>query len=161
MIELHGEIYTGISYYMKTGSNRWLLRFLVVENTEKLSEVSKHCILHFINYILYFKKYILAKHPNAVEDQIIRFSFLDPVNGYIELNIEHMEQVGWSIEPHMEPLRVNSEYSILRLYNNYYSALMSGGFTIQILIYILENNLFILKYHVLLITILLYLVKCI
>ena len=40
---------------------------------------------------------------------MIRFSFLNPVNGYIELDSVSMEQVvyrGWSIEPHKEPLRV-------------------------------------------------------
>ena len=51
-------------------------------------------------------------HPNATEDEIIRFSFLDPVNGYIELHVDtiSMEQVvcrGWSIEPHKEPLIVS------------------------------------------------------
>ena len=40
---------------------------------------------------------------------MIRFSFLNPVNGYIELDSVSMEQVvyrGWSIEPYKEPLRV-------------------------------------------------------
>ena len=49
-------------------------------------------------------------HPNAIKDEIIRFSFLDPVNGYIELDTISMEQVvcrGWSIEPHKEPLIVS------------------------------------------------------
>ena len=46
---------------------------------------------------------------NAEEDEVIRFTFLDPVNGYIELVLEDMDQVtsqGWNIEPHKEPLRV-------------------------------------------------------
>ena len=49
-------------------------------------------------------------HPTAIEDHIIRFRFLNPVNGYIELDSIGMEQVasrGWSIEPHKEPLRVS------------------------------------------------------
>ena len=40
---------------------------------------------------------------------MIRFSFPNPVNGYIELDSVSMEQVvyrRWSIEPHKEPLRV-------------------------------------------------------
>ena len=40
---------------------------------------------------------------------MIRFTFLDPVDGYIELLLEDIDQVtsqGWNIEPHKEPLRV-------------------------------------------------------
>ena len=53
---------------------------------------------------------MIGHHPNAIIDEIIRFSFLDPVNGYIELDSIGMEEVasrGWSIEPHKEPLRVS------------------------------------------------------
>ena len=44
-----------------------------------------------------------------MEDEVIRFTFLDPVDGYIELVLEDIDQVtsqGWNIEPHKEPLRV-------------------------------------------------------
>ena len=52
-----------------------------------------------------------------MEDQVIRFTFLDPVNGYIELVLEDMDHVitqGWNIDPHMEPLRVRG--SLIHLY---------------------------------------------
>ena len=44
-----------------------------------------------------------------MEDEVIRFTFLDPVDGYIELVLEDIGEVtsqGWNIEPHKEPLRV-------------------------------------------------------
>jgi len=53
---------------------------------------------------------VSTKYHNAEEDEVIRFTFLDPVNGYIELVLEPMDQVisqGWNIEPHKEPLRVS------------------------------------------------------
>jgi len=55
---------------------------------------------------------VSTKYPNAVEDQAFRFTFQDPVNGYIEFVLEGMDRVtaqGWSIEPHMEPLRVSND----------------------------------------------------
>ena len=45
----------------------------------------------------------------TTKDEAFRFTFLDPVDGYIELVLEDMAQVtsqGWNIEPHKEPLRV-------------------------------------------------------
>ena len=48
-------------------------------------------------------------YPNSVKDETVRFSFLDPVYGYIELDTVNMGQEasqGWSVEPHKEPLRV-------------------------------------------------------
>ena len=55
-----------------------------------------------------FNQYLSAEHSTAVKDQMIRFSFLDSKTGYIELELQESEVCrGWSIEPHMEPLKVN------------------------------------------------------
>ena len=53
---------------------------------------------------------------------MIRFTFLDPVNGYIELVLEDMDHVitqGWNIDPHMEPLRVRGSL----IYMHYFHVL--------------------------------------
>ena len=62
---------------------------------------------------------------------MIRFTFLDPVDGYIELVLEDMDQVTsqrWKIEPHMEPLIVMN----IKIINNCGLILESGT---------LQNNL--------------------
>ena len=61
--------------------------------------------MHFIYSIS--KQLILM----LLKTRPLRFhSYMDPVNGYIELDTISMEQVvcgGWSIEPHKEPLIVS------------------------------------------------------
>lgn len=90
-IPFPGNIYTGKVVYKRREKNVWLMKFMIAQD------------------VAVFIKYIAATYPNAVEDEIIRFSFLDPVNGYIELDTANMENVtcrGWHIEPHKEPLKL-------------------------------------------------------
>ena len=50
-----------------------------------------------------------VKHSKAEQDEMIRFQFIDPVNGYIELdmNIPQERSVkGWTLVPHKRPLKV-------------------------------------------------------
>ena len=56
-----------------------------------------------------------TKHSKAEQDEIIRFQFVDPVNGCIELDMNMMQErsfKGWTLVPHKRPLRV-----IVMLYN--------------------------------------------
>ena len=50
------------------------------------------------------------KQQTLIHDETIRFSFLDPLHGYIELVLDSSEQKysfkGWKIMPHKEPFRV-------------------------------------------------------
>ena len=50
------------------------------------------------------------EHPNAKKDEMIRFSFLDTENGYIEMVMDAPQKYsnkGWKIIPHKEPLIVS------------------------------------------------------
>ena len=51
---------------------------------------------------------------------MFRFCFMDPVDGFIELDLVKTFQDGWTIDPIRKPLRVT--YIIIQFYNyNYYS----------------------------------------
>ena len=50
---------------------------------------------------------------NAEKDERITFSFLNPVDGFIELKKEAPQKYsnkGWMIIPHKEPFRVRSDH---------------------------------------------------
>ena len=62
-----------------------------------------------------------VKHSKAEQDEMIRFQFIDPVNGYIELdmNIPQERSVkGWTLVPHKRPLRVINH--VIHVYSYYY-----------------------------------------
>ena len=64
-----------------------------------------------------------AQHSKDEKDEMIRFQFIDPVNGYIELdmNIPQERSVkGWTLVPHKRPLRVINHVIHVSLYYYYY-----------------------------------------
>ena len=64
-----------------------------------------------------------VKHSKAEQDEMIRFQFIDPVNGYIELdmNIPQERSVkGWTLVPHKKPLRVINHVIHVSYYYYYY-----------------------------------------
>ena len=50
-----------------------------------------------------------TEHPNDEKDETVWFTFNDSANGYIELNLNMLQErpyTGWTIAPHKQPLRV-------------------------------------------------------
>ena len=51
---------------------------------------------------------------------MVRFCFMDPVNGFIEFDLVKTFQDGWTIVPIRKPQRVSErKYTVLQLYNSH------------------------------------------
>ena len=55
---------------------------------------------------------------------MFRFCFMDPVNGFIELDLVKTFQDGWTIDPIREPLRVSVDIILYSLYHNTFYILL-------------------------------------
>ena len=52
---------------------------------------------------------------------MFRFCFMDPVNGFIELDLVKTFQDGWTIDPIRQPLRVSEHNNVQFYIYNYNS----------------------------------------
>ena len=70
--------------------------------------------------------------PNAIADQTIRFSFLNVNASYIELAMQELPEgfQGWSIEPHIEPLKVNNCILLIVTSNYHIIGIITIGHTL-------------------------------
>ena len=69
---------------------------------KKLDDGNNNLNLSFILIITLSFQYVEKEYSNADRKEIIRFSFKDPVNGYIELHLTEQQEKshrGWDIIP--------------------------------------------------------------
>ena len=128
ILVLQDEIYTGMIFYVKKGTNRWTMLFMVANNIKLFLKVHVHVYLTYICryiYVIYnlssfCLQYLNENYSDAERDEMIRFSFMDSMNGFIELDLRSTFKNGWSIEPHMLPMRVSEHnyVSFIIIHNN-------------------------------------------
>ena len=59
-----------------------------------------------MSYDYFTFQYLKEEYSDDDKDDMFRFCFMDPVNGFIELDVVKTFQDGWTIDPIRKPLRV-------------------------------------------------------
>ena len=130
ILVLQDEIYTGIIVYVKKGTNRWTMSFMVVNsnNIKHFLKVHVHVYLTYICryiYVIYnlssfCLQYLNMAYSDAERDHMFRFTFMDSMNGFIELDLQSTFKNGWRIDPRRLPMRVSEHnyVSFIIIHNN-------------------------------------------
>ena len=102
----HNDIlYTGRMYHERKEVAHWITIYSVVRDLEVLKQVGDN---NFNNYYYFFLcvQYFDTQHPNAEPGNVVDFfNFVQP-NGVLQLHLQTPQQLGWSVNPEREPMKV-------------------------------------------------------